>query len=169
VLLEAAILTCWDYHRSLTMSVPYKMGFNTHFKKRDRIILLFLTRSYRGHMSFLMMPSTLFYFDKLQGAKTTNGYPKQVLRASQALSTPVQLQEVELPSMLQPLKPRLIGGTSSSCRCHKLAVQCPKKKQMLLLRLPRLCTKKGVSTLSIGVMAFFSCPTCAHSTSLANV
>jgi hypothetical protein len=45
-------------------------GIQYSFQKEGQDYLTFLTRSYRGHMSFLMMPSTLFYFDKLQGAKT---------------------------------------------------------------------------------------------------
>ena len=31
-------------------------------------LAIFLTRNYRGHPAFLMMPSVLFYSDKLQSA-----------------------------------------------------------------------------------------------------
>jgi AAA domain len=53
---------------------------------------VFLTMNYRGHPSFLMMPSALFYFDKLQSAyhphrTISNWCP--TLRMVEGLSTPV--------------------------------------------------------------------------------
>ena len=68
-------------------------------------------------MSFLMMPSTLFYFDKLQGAKKTNGHSHnawiQELRAIEELSTPVRMQEVEHRPMFKPVKQVLVANTLS--------------------------------------------------------
>eukprot|EP00544_Gedaniella_sp_CCMP2646_P004934 CAMPEP_0202487988 /NCGR_PEP_ID=MMETSP1361-20130828/6156_1 /ASSEMBLY_ACC=CAM_ASM_000849 /TAXON_ID=210615 /ORGANISM="Staurosira complex sp., Strain CCMP2646" /LENGTH=236 /DNA_ID=CAMNT_0049117475 /DNA_START=343 /DNA_END=1055 /DNA_ORIENTATION=+ len=81
-------------------------GIQYSFQKEGQDYLNFFDTQLQRTYVLSHDAEPLFYFDKLQGAKTTNGYPKQVLRASQALSTPVQLQEVELPSMLQPLKPR---------------------------------------------------------------
>jgi hypothetical protein len=156
VLLEAA---CHPHILGSSPKLDYfctlQDGIQYVFQKEGQDNLsVFLTRIYRGHLSFLIMLSTLFYFDMLQGTKMTNVYSKQALRAIEALSTPVQMQEVELPPMLQPLKqstwpihfrgvigPRRTGGT--------LLLLVPQtcgpmqKKQMLLLRLPRVCTKKG--------------------------
>jgi helicase MOV-10 len=59
-------------------------------KEGQDYLSVFLTMNYRGHPSFLMMPSTLFYFDKLQSAKSNEQHSCWVeyLRAVEALSEP---------------------------------------------------------------------------------
>jgi superfamily I DNA and/or RNA helicase len=56
-------------------------------------LTIFLTQNYRGHPSFLMMPSAFFYFDRLESARDpnpdTNSYWCNKLRAVEALSRPV--------------------------------------------------------------------------------
>jgi superfamily I DNA and/or RNA helicase len=63
---------------------------NLPFDLQHRHSAVFLTVNYRGHASFLMMPSSLFYFDKLEvvdGHSTTDWISK--LRCVEALSKPV--------------------------------------------------------------------------------
>jgi AAA domain len=79
---------------------------------------VFLTMNYRGHPSFLMMPSALFYFDKLQSAyhphrTISNWCP--TLRMVESLSAPVILPTPiatadetsngqEVPPQVRPVK-----------------------------------------------------------------
>lgn len=65
-------------------------------KEGQDYLSIFLTINYRGHPSFLMMPSTLFYFDKLQSAKASGQHTSWVtqLRAVEALSTLVTFEHV---------------------------------------------------------------------------
>jgi len=57
----------------------------------------FLTLNYRGHPAFLMMPSALFYFDKLQSffAEDKPGFWIACLREIECLSNPVEGLELE--------------------------------------------------------------------------
>ena len=55
-------------------------------------LTIFLTENYRGHPSFLMMPSSFFYFDRLRSAKVPdssnlNFWCKQ-LRKLESLTVP---------------------------------------------------------------------------------
>ena len=56
---------------------------------------IFLTQNYRGHPSFLMMPSSFFYFDRLRSAKSpdqeTITFWCDKLRKVEALSSPVDV------------------------------------------------------------------------------
>jgi hypothetical protein len=139
-------------------------------KEGQDYLSVFLTLNYRGHLSFLMMPSTLFYFDKLQGAKKTNGHSRntwiQELRAIEELSAPVQMQEVALPPMFQPIKQsswpvhfRGVVGQDESVALHSFAGATHSwsnaKEAYVVADIVKTLRKQGVSTLSIGVMAPF--------------
>jgi len=58
-------------------------------------LTIFLTENYRGHPSFLMMPSSFFYFDRLRSAKAQDqaniAYWCDKLRKVEALSSPVDV------------------------------------------------------------------------------
>ena len=58
-------------------------------------LTIFLVENYRGHSSFLMMPSSFFYFDRLRSAKVpdleSNSYWCNKLRQVEALSTPLDI------------------------------------------------------------------------------
>jgi hypothetical protein len=60
----------------------------------QELLTIFLCENYRGHSSFLMMPSSLFYFDRLKCKKDSNSQESEFwcsrLREIEALSTPVQ-------------------------------------------------------------------------------
>jgi len=62
-------------------------------------LTIFLTTNYRGHPSFLMMPSSFFYYDRLTSANTkdssdTIDYWCSMLRKVEALSLPVNVSVV---------------------------------------------------------------------------
>lgn len=72
---------------------PFMLGpesdYDLPFDLQHRRSAVFLTVNYRGHASFLMMPSSLFYFDKLEvvdGHSATDWISK--LRCVEALSKP---------------------------------------------------------------------------------
>ena len=58
-------------------------------------LTIFLTENYRGHPSFLMMPSALFYYDRLRSAKDLDSeslsYWIERLRAVEALTSRVEM------------------------------------------------------------------------------
>ena len=64
-------------------------------------LTIFLVENYRGHSSFLMMPSSFFYFDRLRSAKVpdleSNSYWCNKLRQVEALSTPLDIT-IQSPS-----------------------------------------------------------------------
>lgn len=59
-------------------------------------LTVFLTENFRGHPSFLMMPSSLFYYDRLKTAKNLGldslSYWVERLRAVEALSNSVEME-----------------------------------------------------------------------------
>ena len=73
---------------------------------------IFLTENYRGHPSFLMMPSSFFYFDRLRSAKTLNlsenQYWLDLLRKVEALTTPVSFS-IETPGDNSPIPERMFA------------------------------------------------------------
>jgi len=58
-------------------------------------LTVFLTENYRGHPSFLMMPSSFFYYDRLRSAKApdmdASAFWIQKLREVEQLSSPVSV------------------------------------------------------------------------------
>lgn len=135
----------------------------------------FLTLNYRGHPSFLAMPSALFYSDKLQSAfydkrvtdKKHELFWYEKLRKIEALSLPVivSVEENQAEGLWRPQKQfdfpihfrGVIGKdvsvtinsgfTSNSWKNHEEAAIVVETVMML--------TKDGVSSRSIGVMAPF--------------
>lgn len=62
-------------------------------------LTVFLTENFRGHPSFLMMPSSLFYYDRLKTAKNLGldslSYWVERLRAVEALTNSVEMEITE--------------------------------------------------------------------------
>jgi helicase MOV-10 len=58
----------------------------------NQLLSIFLTENYRGHPSFLMIPSALFYYDRLRSVKKLNpdnlAFWRDKLRKVEALSAP---------------------------------------------------------------------------------
>jgi helicase MOV-10 len=137
------------------------------FQKKDchDHLSVFLNQSYRGHPSFLLMPSKLFYFDKLKsvvkdnGEASTNNIWLDAARCLEALSPnayPEIKPEVprEWPMLFRGVKGKdvtmavesFFGSNSWSNRSEATAIA-----DMIEL----LVGQKGISTSFIGVMAAF--------------
>ncbi len=69
-------------------------------------LTIFLTQNYRGHPSFLMMPSSFFYYDRLTSANTkdsvTIDYWCSMLRNIEALSQPLGVSVLNTLSTSKP-------------------------------------------------------------------
>lgn len=132
---------------------------------------IFLTRNYRGHPSFLMIPSALFYFDKLQSAVSMNGCYDwcQKLRWIESLSDPVTpqngIQADLIPKDLQTRKQfdwpiHLRGVQGRDCSVTIQSGFAGNSWQNVeeantIVDIAVALSKKGVSSASIGVMAPF--------------
>jgi len=137
-------------------------------KEGQDYLSVFLTYNFRGHFSFLMMPSTLFYFDKLQSAKVNGHSPQWIdkLRTVESLSAPVNLDGVELPPMFQPRKQsswpvhfRGVVGKDVSVALDSFAGATNSwsndAEANVVAEIVMKLSRAGVSTQSIGVMAPF--------------
>lgn len=75
-------------------SITDLIKYYTNIDGQERLTI-FLTQNYRGHPSFLMMPSSFFYFDRLTSVKAktsaTLAYWCDKLRNVEALSYPVKV------------------------------------------------------------------------------
>lgn len=129
---------------------------------------VFLTMNYRGHPSFLFMPSVLFYHDKLMSAKSEDDGKEwcEHLRQVEKLSTQMILPDSKsLPPRLRcckqlnwPIHFRGVFGRDASVNIKSVAGGNSWSNQLeaeavveILIKL----TQTGVSTQSIGVMAPF--------------
>ena len=137
-------------------------------KEGQDYLSVFLNMNYRGHASFLMMPSTLFYFDKLQSAKT-NGIGSlwiNKLRFVESLSKPVTLENVVLPPMFEPRRQsswpvhfRGVAGQDTSVALDSFVGAIDswsnEAEAKVVVEIVMTLSRAGVSTQSIGVMAPF--------------
>jgi hypothetical protein len=138
---------------------------------------IFLTTNYRGHASFLMMPSALFYGDRLLSAGTdkdqvdgpTNWCEK--LRVVEHLSEPASISITHganiqsLPDALElrkqlswPMHFRGVVGKDASVTIESFAgghSWSNLKEAEAVTDIVIALTKQGVSSQSIGVMAPF--------------
>ena len=141
-------------------------------------LTVFLTMNYRGHPSFLMMPSSLFYFDKLRAWKgileeedsgwNARGYSKNLRETIEGLAEPVidDALKSTLPPLFRnakkqvwPIHFRGIHGQDKSVTiqsfCATNSWSNPKEAQAVVDIVVSLCQSEKVSTRSIGVMAPF--------------
>jgi riboflavin biosynthesis pyrimidine reductase len=137
-------------------------------------LTVFLTMNYRGHPSFLMMPSSLFYFDKLRTWKgireeKDNGWSHSNLRETiEGLAEPVigDALKSTLPPLFRhakkqvwPIHFRGVHGHDKSVTvqsvCGTNSWFNPEEAQAVVDIVVSLCQSDHVSTRSIGVMAPF--------------
>jgi superfamily I DNA and/or RNA helicase len=131
---------------------------------------LFLTLNYRGHPSFLMVPSALFYADKLHAHdpndKKRANFWCEMLRRVEALSSPVVDASLEaLPEEVRPQKEfgwpihfrSVVGkdvcvtvnsGFSGSSWANRMEAE-------VTAEIVATLTSSGVGTQSIGVLSPF--------------
>eukprot|EP00536_Pseudo-nitzschia_multiseries_P009041 jgi/Psemu1/199734/e_gw1.244.53.1 len=108
---------------------------------------VFLNLTYRGHPSFLYMPSKLFYFDKLRNIQQLPS-AKRPDTESLSLSKPMDW-------------PILFHGVTG--KCTSVAVDgyfgsnrwCNHFEAKVVVQIIRTVLKTGITTASIGVMAAF--------------
>ncbi|KAG7369228.1 DNA/RNA helicase, superfamily II, SNF2 family protein [Nitzschia inconspicua] len=126
---------------------------------------VFLNQSYRGHPSFLIMPSKLFYFDKLKSVvKNLSGSSANTvwLEAARCLET---LAPKAYPA-LQPHVPRNwpmlfrgVKGNDASMAVESFFGSnswCNRMEATVVAEMiEELVKNQGISTSSIGVMAAF--------------
>lgn len=137
------------------------------FQKKDchDHLSVFLNQSYRGHPSFLIMPSKLFYFDKLKSVvrvadeSFANTFWLEATARLQSMAPqaypPVQPEvRREWPMLFRGVKGKdatkavesFFGSNSWSNQMEAMAIT-----EMI----EALVTQQGVSTASVGVMAAF--------------
>lgn len=140
-----------------------------HAAMRENLSV-FLTQNYRGHPSFLMVPSPLFYYDKLQSVYTNekdNNFWCTVLRWIECLSKPVELHSSEENASLSlrqrkrfdwPIHFVGVLGKDSSVTLHSGFASnswCNEAEAKVVLDIVVALSEKNVPTQSIGVMAPF--------------
>jgi hypothetical protein len=137
-------------------------------------LTVFLTMNYRGHPSFLMMPSSLFYFDRLRASKgirekEDNGWNSTNLRLTiEGLKDPVidDALKSTLPPLFRNAKKQLwpihfrgVLGQDKSVTiqsfCATNSWSNPQEAQAVVDIVVSLVQSEHISTRSIGVMAPF--------------
>lgn len=121
----------------------------------------FLTLSYRGHPSFLLMPSKLFYFDKLKSVHTMND-PDNAFYLHLMRSLESQSSQVKGPQMSKqyhwPIHFRGVIGKDTSISVESFwgsnSWQNAKEAE-IVLEIIQTLVKQELSTQSIGVMGAF--------------
>lgn len=130
---------------------------------------VFLTLNYRGHPAFLMMPSALFYFDRLRSDKgvesPTSSHWCDVLRHVEELSSLVDISD--LPDTIRPhpkqwqwpVHFRGVVGKDVSITIDSSFVGTNSwsnpAEARVVVDIVTALTQQGVSSASIGVMAPF--------------
>ena len=133
-------------------------------------LCIFLTQNYRGHPSFLMMPSAIFYFDKLESVKKINDVSfdfTEKLRAVEALSEPVSTNDIFsfIPDSLQTKKQYTwpvhflgVAGQDTSLTIASLTDSnswANTLEAQAVVEIVEKLRKAGVPNASIGVMSPF--------------
>jgi hypothetical protein len=135
---------------------------------------VFLTSNYRGHVSFLMMPSALFYSDKLQSVdhdkRDGKGetYWSEKLRWVESLSNPLVPQSKliqDVPEEVRcrkqyawPLHFRGVAGKDASVTIQSGFASrswTNETEAKTIVEIVETLSKQGVSSRSIGIMAPF--------------
>jgi hypothetical protein len=165
---------------------PYMLGLEDEdlpFDMQHKRSSVFLTANYRGHVSFLMMPSSLFYFDKLQvvGSDCAIDWISK-LRCVEALSSPVTGLALKWnqyspslvstpgwklldPTILQlrrqetwPVHFRGVVGQDAAVGIETFAGSnswCNRKEAETVAEIVVTLTSNGVKSSSIGIMSPF--------------
>jgi hypothetical protein len=150
------------------------------FQKNDcqDHLSVFLNLSYRGHPSFLLVPSKLFYFDKLKcavngGITSLAGDPTSendhggnplkwvnAVRRIEALSKPTRHESVVNKPLDWPMHFRGVIGNDKSMAIESFFGSnswCNNEEAYVVLRMVETLVRMqiGVSTQSIGIIAAF--------------
>ena len=133
------------------------------FQKTDhrQNLSVFLNLSYRGHPSFLFIPSKLFYFDKLRSFYKNFSDAKWIkaVREIESLSENAFPENLALKQMDWPIVFRGVKG-----KCTSVAIEsffgsncwCNHAEANVVVDIIEKAIKSnGISTASIGVMAAF--------------
>jgi len=130
---------------------------------------VFLTLSYRGHPSFLLVPSKLFYHDKLRSVKNNRMIPHdddehdkwcKIVRQVESLSTLVEDKEITHKKVRDwPIHCRGVIGKDTSVAVYESwgsnSWSNPQEAQVIVEIVNYMVTKLQVPTMHIGVMAAF--------------
>jgi helicase MOV-10 len=146
------------------------------FQKKDcqENLSVFLNLSYRGHPSFLLMPSKLFYFDKLRSALNINHrllksnvsnhafcddktWTDAVFSLESATVSPYPEFYATRPNQW-PIHFRGVVGSDKSSVVDTIFGSnswCNEEEAKEVLNIVDILIKAGIRTSSIGVMALF--------------
>jgi superfamily I DNA and/or RNA helicase len=154
---------------------PMEMKDWIEYSCRENLSV-FLTMNYRGHPSFLMMPSALFYFDKLQSGYVPHPTISSwcpTLRMVESLSNPVSTPHAGEPNRADDDEPAevqvkkrydwpihfrgVIGQDKSITISEGYTSQSWTNEQeaMVVAQIIQTLIEEGVPVQSIGVMAPF--------------
>lgn len=132
------------------------------FQKTDyrENLSVFLNLSYRGHPSFLFMPSKLFYFDKLKsiGSKVSDGKWINAVRSIESLTKNSYPESLSQKQMEWPLLFYGVNGKCTSTAIEYLFRSncwCNHEEAATVVKIVEQVCKAHISTASIGVMAPF--------------
>jgi hypothetical protein len=133
------------------------------FQKTDyrQHLSVFLNLSYRGHPSFLFMPSKLFYFDKLKSIVCKNDSDNIWIKAVRKIESLSENAYPESRASKQMDWPVVFRGVKG--KCTSMAINsyfgsncwCNHEEARVLVEMIKEVIEAGISTASIGVMAAF--------------
>lgn len=131
-----------------------------HEKEEQQHLSVFLTTSYRGHPSLLLMPSKLFYYDKLRSAHLGSWKDDDkwcpILRKIEAMSTIVESGNKKQSSW--PMHFRAVVGLDKSTAvesCFGVSSWSNNEEAIEVSKIVVQLVQEGVNTQSIGIMAPF--------------
>jgi len=132
------------------------------FQKTDyhENLSVFLNLSYRGHPSFLYIPSKLFYFDKLKSTCSNDPGDKwmKAIQTIEVMSGNAYPESLLMKQMDWPLLFRGVRGKCSSVAVESVFESncwCNYAEAETVLQTIQALCRVGISTASIGVMAPF--------------
>lgn len=132
------------------------------FQKTDyhENLSVFLNLSYRGHPSFLFMPSKLFYFDKLKSTCSNDygGKWTKAIRNIECRSTNAYPESLPFKQMDWPLLFLGVHGKCSSVAVESVFESncwCNHAEAIFVVETIQELCRENISTQSIGVMAPF--------------
>ena len=159
-----------DTWTTLEELIEYSLHSNTSNKpstaqQEEQHLSTFLTTSYRGHPSFLIMPSKLFYFNKLKSVHSLEVVQEewlQRLQSIQSLATPVVVGGGVPSPKPWPIHFRGVVDTDQSISVesfHPNSWQNVREAETVVAIIVQMMSSgiqtEKFSTQSIGVMAAF--------------
>ena len=142
--------------------IQYSLQTTTSQEEEEDNLSVFLTLSYRGHPSFLLVPSKLFYHDKLRSVKNMIAVDENdkwchIVRQLESLSTPCYKHNSKV--MDWPIHCRgVIGRDTSVSVCESWGSNSwsnPEEARVIADIVLYMVRQLQVPTQQIGVMAAF--------------